>query len=373
MKTITLYALLCVLLAELSPAQSLRERITKEIKTYPQPSSVREFNPVFHFPPVNQDTTLICWSFATTSFIESEMKRLGLTPVKLSVVYPEYCVFLEKAGEFIATRGASRFAPGDLFTGVFSILPRYGALPEESYRGSVHSCKTLNQDLLYRELDEYMQSIRRRADWDSLAIMTQVRAILDRHLGAPPAEFEYRGTKYTPLSFVNNVVRIPWKEYIKVQSFLYAPFGAFSRLRVPDNWSGDTSYFNIPLDAFYTSLVSAIRAGYSVACDADISEPEYDAATGSVMVPASDLPRAAISQEAREFRFEDGSTQDDHLVHIVGYTRMGDDDWFLVKDSWRTAYATPHPGYLFVHGSYVKLKVLSFLVHQSALRLHEMH
>lgn len=348
-------------------AQSLNDSTSAFIERYPQPLSVQEFNQVFHFPPVNQDTTLICWSFATTSFIESEMKRLGLEPVRLSVIYPVYYVFIEKAKRFIATRGTSRFNAGDLFTGVFTTIQKYGAIPASIYNGQTRSCPTFNHDSLYQELDLLMKKIKDDTLWDEAAVLPRVREILDRHLGVPPEEFTYGGIRYTPKSFCARVVRIPWGEYIKVQSFMDAPFFRYSRLRVPDNWALDSTYYNVPLDLFYRSIRQAVISGYSVAFDADISEPEYENGKGAVVVPAWDIPQEDISQYARQFRFDNGSTTDDHLMHIIGYAQIRNDDWFLVKDSWRTAYRGSHPGYMFFHGSYIQLKALSFMVHREAI------
>jgi hypothetical protein len=66
--------------------------------------------------------------------------------------------------------------------------------------------------------------------------------------------------------------------------------------------------------------------------------------------------------------FASGATTDDHLVHAVGYRNVGGEDWFLAKDSWQTAWETDCvPGYFFIHGSYVKLKVLAYPVNEEAV------
>ncbi|MCU0412350.1 MAG: hypothetical protein MUF82_07455, partial [Bacteroidetes bacterium] len=93
-------------------AQSIDEELSAFIASKAHPESVSDFKALPHLSSLNQDTTLICWSFATSSFIESEMKRLGMEPVRLSVVYPMYCVFLEKAKRFVETKGSSRLSPG---------------------------------------------------------------------------------------------------------------------------------------------------------------------------------------------------------------------------------------------------------------------
>jgi bleomycin hydrolase len=349
------------------PAQKAVLDMQNELKRFHKPESIEEFSPVFHFDPVNQDTTNACWSFATTSFLESEMKRLGLKPVKLAVMYPFFHVYIEKAREFIRTEGQSRFAPGDLFTGVVEIIKQYGIVPESAYRGQTRACKTYNHQQLEKELDDLMNDVKKLELWDEEFVIQKVRVILYRHLGVPPQTFEYDGITYTPKSFLKEVVRLPWDDYIMVTSFMYEPFYKFIELKVPDNWFHYKNYYNVPLDLFYNSMKSAIKNGYSMAFDSDTGEPGRVGKEDIVIVPEFDIPSKYIDQQAREFRFMNGSTTDDHLMHIIGYKRIKGDDWFLVKDSWRTAWDGHFPGYYFFHGDYFKLKALAFLVHKDGV------
>ena len=366
-RTAILTIALCVTSQVVMGQEAMKDALRKSLDAIDRPKSKDDFKPAFHLTPINQDTTLICWSFATSSFLETEMERLGMEPVRLSVVFPVYNVFQEKAKRFIATRGRSRFAPGDLFTGVLDIIREYGAVPASAYRGSTNPDQAYNHNALYAELDKLMGNVRKSAQWDEGAVLPEVRQILDKYLGAPPKEFPYKGKTYTPTSFLKEVVRLPWTDYVLVTSFLYAPFNTFIELRVPDNWKHTVNYFNVPLDVFSRSLKEAVSKRYSVAFDADISEPGYEVTREYAFIPDFDIPRGAITPEAREFRFNNGSTTDDHLMHIVDYKRFGSEDWFLVKDSWRTAFQNDHKGYFFVHDSYLRLKALAFLVHRDGI------
>ncbi|MEJ2053921.1 MAG: C1 family peptidase [Calditrichaceae bacterium] len=173
--------------------------------------------------------------------------------------------------------------------------------------------------------------------------------------------------KRTPQTFLKEIVRLPWNDYIMVTSFSYAPFYKFMELKVPDNWAHYDTYFNVPLDLFYKSLKEAVKNGYSVAFDSDTGEPGRIGREDVVFVPDFDIAGDDINQDAREFRFNNGSTTDDHLMHIVGYKRNHGNDWFLVKDSWRTAWDGQYSGYYFFHGDYLKLKVLAYLVHKDGV------
>ncbi len=294
------------------------------------------------------------------------MARLKLKPVNLSVLYPEYCEFLEKARYFVETKGTSHFAAGDLFTTVPWMWEKYGAIPAEVYDHFTNGA-SLDQDKFYGELDDVMQAAKRDARWNEPETLSQVTKILNQYLGEPPKQFEFNGKNYTPLTFLKEVVRLPWSEYVMVTSFEYGPFNSFISLDVPDNWHHNTNFFNVPLPVFYDSLKGAVRSGYTVAVSVDTSEPAYKITGRYCFIPDYDIAPAKIDQAARELRFESGATTDDHAIHIIGWNSFGGEDWFLAKDSWKTAWQNGSKGDLFLHSSYVKLKVLAFIVHRDGV------
>ncbi len=366
MKRIALIYILLFVVAR-GWAQSIDEELAAFIASKAHPESVSDFKALPHLSSLNQDTTLICWSFATSSFIESEMKRLGMEPVRLSVVYPMYCVFLEKAKRFVETKGSSRLSPGDLFSGVLDIVAKYGTMPAASFEGMKETGTVYSHSRMYDEISALMRKVKKEGAWDETAVLARVKEILRAYVGEPPVEFVFRGTKHTPRSFADAIVRLPWNEYLLVTSFRYAPFDRFIELNVPDNWGRQSNYFNVPLDEFYEAMKSGVEKGYSVAFDADISEPSYERTKRYAIIPPSDVHEDSIDQNTREVRFKDERTTDDHLMHIVAYKRFGNEDWFLVKDSWRTAFEGSNGGYMFFHESYMKLKALAFLVHRNAV------
>jgi len=180
----------------------LKDEALKDLKSLNKPNSIADFEIPFHFPPHNQDTTNSCWSFATTSFLESEMKRLNLKPVKLSMVYAAYFSFVEKARHFMATKGESRFAGGDLFSGVLETINKYGMVPYAAYDTDARGLKTFNHIVLEKELTELMQQLKTLQLWDEEIVVSKVRHILDQHLGCPPESFQYAGRKYSPKTFL---------------------------------------------------------------------------------------------------------------------------------------------------------------------------
>ena len=345
----------------------MQQRLAEALDKTPHPNSVTNFQSAASLPCLNQGKTPACWSFATCSFLESEMARLKLPSVRLSVMYPVYYAYLEKARRYVQTKGASRFSPGDLFTGLPDACREYGAMPASVY-DKTSAAGVFDQTRLYPELEECMHDLKAHAQWDEARVLSRVKVILNRHLGEPPKTFSYQGNTYTPKSFVAEVVRLPWADYLMLTSFESAPFNTFTELKVPDNWRHNTNFFNVPLPVFYDAIKGALRSGFSAAIDIDTSEPSYETTGRYCFIPDFDIPVAQITQVARELRFLNGATSDDHAIHLIGCTSVGGEDWFLAKDSWKVAWRDGNQGSLFLHSSYVKLKVLAYLVHRDGVQ-----
>ena len=103
--------------------------------TVDAPKSPADFRQAWHHPPVPQGLTGQCWDFSATSFLESEVHRLTGRELRLSVAHTYYWEFVEKAREFVRTRGQSVFNRGSEPDAVLRIWRRYGVMPAEAYRG----------------------------------------------------------------------------------------------------------------------------------------------------------------------------------------------------------------------------------------------
>lgn len=283
------------------------------------------------------------------------------------MMFPPYYAFIEKARYFVQQKGSSSFKPGDLFNTVVDVIRKYGMVPLEAYSGKTDQAETYNHDELYSRLESLMNEVKATERWDESAVIADVKKILNEYLGQPPEEFIYNGQTYTPVTFAEEYLSLPWDDYVLITSFRYAPFHQYISLDVPDNWHHYDRYYNVELDEFYQNLISAILNGYSAAMDGDIGEPGRYGPLDISVIPDFDIPADAIDQAAREYRFQKGITQDDHLMHIVGYQNLKGQDWFLVKDSWRDAWQGKMPGYFMYRGDFVKLKVLAYMVHKDAV------
>jgi bleomycin hydrolase len=140
------------------------------------------------------------------------------------------------------------------------------------------------------------------------------------------------------------------------------------RYPVPDNWWKSEEYYNIPLDQFMHVIKNAIRKGYTMAIGGDVSEPGYNGYKEVAVVPTFDIPAEYIDEHARQLRFSNKATTDDHGIHIVGYMEKNGKDWFLIKDSGSSSRNGANKGYYFYHEDYIKLKMMDFVVHKDAVK-----
>ena len=198
--------------------------------------------------------------------------------------------------------------------------------------------------------------------------MNHVTVILNKTLGVPPQKFVYNGKEMTPQEFLKNETPLNMDDYVDVMSTSYYPFYTFQEFAVPDNWWHSKDYLNLPLDEWYGLILKAIKAGYSVGIGGDVSEPGKLGFQDVCFVPSFDIPAPFINQDAREYRINNETTADDHGIHLVGYSRVKGHDWFLIKDSGRSARWGRHEGYYFFRGDYVKLKMLTFTVHKDIVK-----
>jgi bleomycin hydrolase len=364
--------------AEETKTTEERERARRERKSSPtgrlehtdpelkKPSGPEVFTSAFHFPPVSQDRTGTCWSFATTSFFESESQHRTGKKIRLSEMYFVYFEYVEKALYFVRQRGEMNFSPGSEANAVLRMLELHGAVPLEAYRGVLNDTPHDHQRL-HRRIDGYLKYVKDNGIWEEDVVVAEVRRMLDAVLGAPPTAFSFEGVDYTPRDFADNVLGIRAKEYVVTMSTLSLPFHTRGVLEVDDNWWRSGDYVNLPLDAWYSVFRDAVKAGYSISVCGDVSEPGHVGKEDIAIIPDYDIPSAYINQDARELRIVQESTTDDHCVHCVGYVRLDDADWFLIKDSSRVQHPGRFEGYHFYRGDYVRLKMLSYLIHQDAL------
>ncbi len=328
------------------------------------PASPGEFTQYWHNPPLSQGLSGMCWCFSATSYFESEIYRISKRRLKLSELYTVYWEYVEKAKRFVRERGNSEFGEGSESNAVPRIWKEYGVVPAEAYSGLKKGQKYHAHGPLFSEMKEYLQSVRTQNAWNEEQVSSTIRSILDHYLGAPPSVVDAGGEKLTPREYLEKVVRLNLDDYVEFMSLMEKPYYAKAEFTVPDNWWHDAGYYNIPLEEFMAVIRKAVRTGHTVCIGGDTSEPGIDGHAGVAVVPSFDIPWESIDENARQFRFANGTTGDDHGIHIVGYLEKDGRDWYLIKDSGSGSRNNSHPGYYFYREDYVKLKMLGITVHR---------
>jgi bleomycin hydrolase len=336
------------------------------------PNKVNLYQREWALPPVSQGNTNTCWSFSTTSFFESEVHRLTGQDVKLSEMFTVYWEYIERAKRYVAERGNSAFSEGSEANAVTRDFKLYGIVPMEIYSGMEPGRKFYTHEKMFGELQKYMESVKATNAWNEAEVVGTVKSILNHYMGTPPESFEWKGVKYTPKEFLTSYLKLNMDDYVDVLSYLQQPFWQQVEYEVPDNWWHSKDYYNVPLEDYYNAIKNAIKNHYTISIGGDVSEAGFSRDAQVAIIPTFDIPDSYIDDNAREFRFANGTTTDDHGMHLVGYYQDKDGtDWYLIKDSGAGSRngdpKAPEFGYYFFRADYIKLKMMDFLVHKDAV------
>ncbi len=329
-------------------------------------------NQQWHNPPISQGNTNTCWSFSTTSFLESEVYRISKMKVKLSEMYTVYWEYVEKTRRFVQERGNSAFAEGSEGNAVIRMWKKYGIVPEADFTGMLDGRKFPDHADMIEEMQTYLSWMKANSAWDEDAAVSTIRSIMKHYIGEAPSEIIVDGKKITPLQYLHDVIKIDPDNYVDILSYEQEPFYKRVEYKVPDNWWHSSDYCNVPLSVFMETLKKAVRAGYTVSIGGDVSEPGFDRNSQVAIIPDFDIPSSYINDDARQFRFTNRTTTDDHGMHLVGYLEKDGKDWYLIKDSGSGSRnndsKAPEFGYYFFSDDYVKLKMMDFMIHKDAVK-----
>jgi bleomycin hydrolase len=330
-------------------------------------------------PVKDQAVTGTCWSFATTSFFESELIRMGKGVFDLSEMHTVRYNYINRVKDNFLKRGKGNLQEGSLSNMMFDVVNEHGIVPEEVYSGINYNSPTHNHSLL----NEYVNVISQvpvknkevTVEFDKL-----LNSLLDIYLGVAPQKFTYKGREYTPNSFYQSL-GLNTNDYIFLTSFTHHPYYKEFLLEIPDNWNGGL-YYNLPLDEFMQVIDNSIEKGFTVSWDGDMSEKSYSDKAGLAMMPTAEelaseegskLSFNRIYKEvktdaaSRQKGFETFVTTDDHLMHLIGTAKdKNGTTYYIVKNSWKPEI-NRFGGYNHLSREYVKAKTISVVVHKDAV------
>lgn len=330
-------------------------------------------------PVKNQAVTGTCWSFATTSFLESELIRMGKGEYDLSEMHTVRYNYINRINDNFTKAGKGNLGEGSLSHMLIKVVKEHGMVPDEVYDGINYNSKTHN----HTELNSFVNAIasapvalkNKSPEYEKL-----VNSLLDIYLGTVPSGFIHKGRNFTPVTFFNSL-GINLDDYVEITSFSHHPYYSKFGLEIPDNWDSG-NYYNLPLDEFMQVIDYALKNGHTVCWDGDMSEKSYSDRMGIAVNAAKEelenekgkelsftkvYKEDAVTQESRQKGFESNATTDDHLMHLIGLAKdENGTSYYIVKNSWKPEI-NRFGGYNYLSENYVKAKTISILVHKSAI------
>lgn len=346
-------------------------------------------------PVKNQAATGTCWCFATTSFMESELLRMGKGTYDLSEMFIVRQKYMNQLQDNYLRRGNGNIGQGSLSHTFTNAYRQVGIVPEEVYTGINYDSERHNHSEMVRYMhaiaDVAVKTKQRSPEYDKL-----IANLFDTYLGKLPEKFTYKGKEYTPKSFAESL-GLNMDDYIELTSFTHHPYYVKFDVEVPDNWEHSLMY-NLPLDEMMETVDYALTNGYTVCWDGDVSEKGFSFTNGVAINPevkkVEDLsntdrarfeklgekerleevfkferpyPEIKVTPEVRQAGFESFVTTDDHLMHVTGITKdQNGTKYYITKNSWGTD-RNKFGGYLNMSESFVRAKTIYVMVHKDAI------
>lgn len=343
-------------------------------------------------PVKDQSSSGTCWSYATTSFIESELIRLTGDTFDLSEMFSVHKAYEAKARHYVRLHGLANFGEGGQAHDVMNVIKEYGLMTEAAYSGLANGQTKPAHGEMAALLEAMVGAISKNPagklspEWSS-----SISAVLDVYLGKIPATFGTPAT--TPLEFAK---KINPDDYVEITSYTHHPYYSSFSLEVPDNWAGG-NYYNVPPDELVQIMDFALSKGFTVDWDGDVSDKGFSHKNGVAIVPEVSIenmngtertkweklsekerraqfytfekpvPEKMISTEARQAAFDNFSATDDHLMHITGTVKdQNGKRYFRTKNSW-AAESNNYGGYLNMSEAYIRLNTIAIMVHKDAI------
>ncbi|MCX6333420.1 MAG: aminopeptidase [Bacteroidia bacterium] len=366
-----------------------------------QPAKVEEgykFTPVVDLKATsvkNQAATGTCWCFSTTSYIESELLRIGKGEYDLSEMFIVRQNYIDRLKDNYLRQGKGNIEEGGNSHDFIDVFNEVGIVPEEVYSGLNYGSPMHN----HSEMTAFLKALAVvpiQLKNQSQQYFQIIGAVLDTYLGKMPETFTYKNKIYTPKSFAASLGLNP-DDYVELTSFTHFPFYSKGVLEINDNWRM-AGFYNVPLNELIEITDFALSNGYTVAWDGDVSESGFSYRNGYAVLPLNPSPERGtitdrtrlerspsqlnpneaqtvpvpgpeinVTQEIRQMGYETFKTTDDHGMHLTGIVKdQNGTKYYKTKNSWGTD-RNAFGGYLNMSESYVRGKTLFIMVHKNAI------
>ena len=326
----------------------------------------------------SQGLTGTCWSFSTSSFLESEIYRITDKQIDLAEMYIVRNSYDTKSWNYVMRQGKAQLSEGGLAHDVINAIISDGLVPQTAFTDVFGNENVYNHNTVIPAIKKVLDAyIKNDTDSDYPNWQSTTSSILDKEIGTKPSEFQYKNQTFTPKSFME-YTKIDPKKYVSITSFTHENYYNEFVLNIPDNFSNG-SFYNVPLDELVAIVNKALEKGFSIALDVDVSEKTFNAKYGIAVLPNDKnenkksnteiVTEKNITAKFRQAEFENYNTTDDHLMHITGLVKDQKGNlYYKVKNSWGgTSARVGNNGYIYMSVPYFKLKAISILLHQDAL------
>ena len=347
-------------------------------------------------PVKNQQSVGTCWDYATLSFLESELLRKGKPVYDLAELYVAKNAYFEKGLRYVQFHGKTNFSEGGQAHDVIDMIKKYGIVPEEVYTGLQYGRDFHIHAEMVAALQGILDAVNKNPNRQITPVWTKgFMRYIEAYLGDTPKTFTYEGKEYTPQSFAESL-DLNLDDYVELTSYQIYPFYEEVELTIPDNWM-HARYYNLPIDELMEVMNNALKNGYSVCWDGDVSHNGFSHPDGLAILPTnnpeeminaeidkwttlseedrerkmrsfeSPVPEMKVDDNKRQFTFNNRQTTDDHLMHITGIVKdQNGTKYYITKNSWG-AESNKSGGYLNMSESYVRAKTICVMVHKDSL------
>lgn len=344
----------------------------------------------------DQNRSGTCWSFAATSFIETEILRETGMELDLSEMFFVYHAYKMKAESYVRFHGKTNFSPGGQAHDVLMVVDEYGLLTEKAFPGLSKGQDNHNHGELNSVLTAYLDALIKNKNGELTPTWPEAfESLLDVYMGTPPESSQVDGEKIGANELVEKS-QFNTSDYIEITSFEHMPYYEKSLLKIPDNWTY-SEYYNVHLDELMEIINNALNNGYSVCWDGDVSNKGFSHRKAVAVVPETDIknlegtelskwqdidskeykakaynfsepmPEKDITKEFRQKLFDNYTTTDDHLMHLTAiYKDQNGTLYYNTKNSWADD-SNKNGGYLKMSENYLRLNTIAIMVHKDAI------
>ncbi len=341
-------------------------------------------------PVKSQHKAGTCWSYATSSFVETEMLRMTDKEYDLSEIYFVYYAYQSKAESFVKLHGRANFGAGGQAHDVMDVIAKHGMITEADYKGIIPGF----DNHVHAEFDNILEGfvkdvVKNPSGHLSKAWKNAYSSLLNSYIGDATA-VEEKAKSLTKETGFNT------DDYIELTSYMYKDYYKEIRLEVPDNWSF-SNYYNIPMEEMMELMNNALKNGYSICWDGDVSSRGFSHKNALAILPEievknmsgteqskwedvsekdikenmysfkSPVPEKTVTEQMRQDAFDEYTITDDHLMHLTGLLKDQNGTlYYVTKNSWKDD-SNDNGGYLNMSEAYVRLATVAIMVHKDAL------